>query len=248
MMESWSAQICNGDQDFYVFEVNEVSDVEVNVLFDHDLGDIDVSLFDEAMEPIDSSASSNDDETLQADALESGRYFIFVRGFGMVENSYEFDVTITPIEVMSECMNDDECRGDYICAMGSCVIPEGYCEDIAAPNQEVATAYAFMIPGTIDNIALCDDDFFALDLVEGQTINIQVSFSNQGGEDIDMKLYVPDGSLVAASIGVEEIEEISFTAEVSGIHILQVYPYYGLAAPFVTRYTLAVNEVEVEDE
>ena len=144
---------------------------------------------------------------------------------------------------MNECSIDEECRWDYACVSGNCVIPDGYCEDVASPNAEYSQAYPIEIPSNFDDLTFCNTDFYAISLVEGQEVTMQIRFPNDEGEDLDLVLYRPDGSSAQASSGVMESEVITYTADMAGIHTLEVNGYFGLteSLPFITTYTLDVQ-------
>ena len=246
-VNGWSATICTDDEDFYTLQITELSDIEINVLFTDAEGDLDVILFDEALDPVELSDSIDDNEQIVAEALTPGTYFIAINGFNGAENRYDLEVNVTASEGVDRgCMNDSQCRGDYVCVMGECATPAGYCEDVATPNGDYMSAYSVMIPSVNADLTLCDPDFFAIDLLEGQTVTIRVTFSNSNGEDIDMKLYRPNGMEVRVSSGLADVEEIIYTAEMAGIHTLEVFPFYGLnsSSTFIARYTLSVSEGE----
>ena len=111
------------------------------------------------------------------------------------------------------------------------------------------SAYQVQMPSVTDDLALCESDFYAIDLMEGQAVTIQVTFSNSSGEDLDMKLYRPNGTEARFSSGITDVEEIMYTAEIAGIHTLEIYPYLDITnpTPFITRYTLSVSEGAPED-
>lgn len=242
---SWSGTLCAGDQDWYQITVTETSTVEISLEFVHAEGNIDATLVDENGSSVALGVSLTDREYLLIEDLQAGVYSLLVRGASSdVENTYSLSVTRTPnTEVMNECMIDEECRGDYVCISGACRIPQGYCEDEASPNASYMDAYHVSVPSTINELTLCDADFFAISLQEGDSVTLTVTFSNLSGEDIDMKLYQPNGMVVRVGMGVTSTEQIEYIAETSGVHTLEVYPYIGFTnpQPFITRYTLKVE-------
>jgi hypothetical protein len=82
-----------------------------------------------------------------------------------------------------------------------------------------------------------------MNLNQGQEVTIQVRFSNFEGEDLDLVLYRPNGTIAQASSGVTASEVITFTADMSGIYTLEVKGYFGFgeSLPFITTYTLDVQ-------
>ena len=144
--------------------------------------------------------------------------------------------------VCGEC-NDPP--ADYCLSETDLVVyeQEGYCEDEASPNAVYAQAYRVTRPGRLEDVTFCDTDFYSVSLTDGEQVTFRVRFSNLEGEDLDMKLYRPDGIVANVSSNTNDIEEITYTAEMNGIHTLEVYGYFGFteSLPFITRYTLDIE-------
>ena len=146
---------------------------------------------------------------------------------------------------MNECVTDDECRWDYICASGNCSILEGYCDDIASPNGEYIQAYSLMIPSTLDDLTLCDDDYFSVNLEVGDEVTWRVNFSNDEGEDIDITLYEPNGSPVRFGTDFSDTEEVTYTAQISGVHTLKVFGYNDFSSSLPLLRVLSKRRVNL---
>ena len=242
--ESLSAQICGNNTDFYLINLEETSDLEILVNFTHSEGDLDISLVEANGESLALGVSSNDNERIFVESLPANSYYLIVYGFAGSENSYSISVNQSPSAgEMNECVIDDECRWDYACLSGNCSIPETYCDDEASPNSAYAQAYRVMIPSRFDNLTFCDTDYFSVNLTEGQEVTMRVRFSNDEGQDIDVRFYRPDGTVAQVSSGIDDVEEITFIADMAGIYTLEVYGYFGFSEslPFITRYTLDIE-------
>ena len=242
---SWTGRICGDNTDFYSIVLDEASDLEILLNFAHAEGDLDLNLTDESGASVSLGVSSDDDERIFVENLAAGQYYLIVYSFGgRSNNDYSITIDQSPAsEEMNECSIDEECRWDYACVSGNCVTPEGYCDDITSPNAEYSQAYAIEIPSNFDNLSFCSTDFYALSLVPDQEVTIQVRFSNDQGEDLDLVFYRPDGSIAQASSGTDESEVITYTADMAGIHTLEVKGYFGFteSLPFITTYTLDVQ-------
>ena len=160
------------------------------------------------------------------------------------------------------CNTTEDCVGGEECdnTTKRCR-PEGYCSrnqdcaeedgsqqcDVASnscvpcrPSEAMTTLEA---PATVDaggyrgNHNTCGgSDFFGINLNAGQVLRVEVSFVHENG-DIDMKLLDSAGMQLTSSAGTADIEEFEYTAEVSGLHILEVYGFRGV----FNEYRLQLN-------
>lgn len=74
--------------------VPEGAELNVQALFSHDDGDIDLTLYDENEFSVDSSTSITDNEELEAAPTETQTFYIEVYGWAGATNDYELDVSI----------------------------------------------------------------------------------------------------------------------------------------------------------
>ena len=94
----WSAQICSEDRDLYTFTLEETSNIELELYFERDSGEIDASLLTEDGRAMIFLDFMSDNERRSADALSPGRYYLMVQGHTYtVENQYRFNLTATPV-------------------------------------------------------------------------------------------------------------------------------------------------------
>ncbi len=81
------------NDDWFEIEVNTGSNssVSASIFFDHDLGDLDLELVDSFGNVLDSSRSTNDNETEEASGLANGTYYLRVSSFPsqILGNSYD---------------------------------------------------------------------------------------------------------------------------------------------------------------
>lgn len=73
--------ICAMDDDFIEIPMTGAGRIEVDLLFTHADGDIDMTLFDPAGATVRTSASATDDESIAVDVTASGTYVLRVYGF-----------------------------------------------------------------------------------------------------------------------------------------------------------------------
>ena len=83
-----SRQICDYDDDWYMFTVDAQQNVRVDAIFTHADGDLDMALFrDDSDVAIATSAGIADGESIE-EVLERGTYYVRVYGFNGARNKY----------------------------------------------------------------------------------------------------------------------------------------------------------------
>lgn len=95
-------------------------------------------------------------------------------------------------------------------------------EDALEPNDESGAAAA--IPASQDvDAALCsgDDDWYAIAADAGCSIDARISFDPSYG-DLDLHLFAPDGTLLAAGATAGEREVVQANAEGPGTYLVRV--------------------------
>ena len=92
-------QVCSGADalDFYTITANAGDTINIDLLFSHTPGDLDLFLADEDGNVVTSSSTATDDEDIKFVATSTGDWTILVAGDTPdVVNSYELTVTVTP--------------------------------------------------------------------------------------------------------------------------------------------------------
>ena len=92
-------QVCSGADalDFYTITANAGDTINIDLLFSHTPGDLDLFLADEDGNVVASSSTATDDEGIKFVATSTGDWTILVAGDTPdVVNSYELTVTVTP--------------------------------------------------------------------------------------------------------------------------------------------------------
>jgi hypothetical protein len=86
--------LCPADYDWYTFDVSAGKVVSVDINFVHDDGDLDLRLYHESSfnQPVASSLSKSDNESIEYITLQSGVYFIRVNGFAGSGNQYDLSL------------------------------------------------------------------------------------------------------------------------------------------------------------
>lgn len=89
------------EDDWFRFTVGEVSDIEAIILFSHEVGDLDMELYEEgSMDPLDGSYSFRDSETVLGAGVPPGTYLL--RIFSVFDarliNEYDLNLTVERVE------------------------------------------------------------------------------------------------------------------------------------------------------
>ncbi len=202
---------CAAADDYYEICLPADKKFEVTTNFDHTMGDIDLELYNQQQEKIDSSASTSaDTETVKEDYVNGAQCY-YARVFlltlqPMLETTYSMSVTTQN------------------------VAPNLQCNSAFEPNNDFSTAGSFIagtsVSGTIDRCPKNDEDFYSLDLTTGQTVTLRgiMDPSNQGGS-LRLQLYNPSKLAVLTKEtgpGTDTAEISNFTATTSGTYYVQV--------------------------
>jgi hypothetical protein len=191
---------CDGDEDWYTVPVDIAEMVSVDVFFTDSEGDVDLQLYDPTGTFLTGSQTVDDDESVgPVQAQQGGDYLVRVwlwSDSGSVPgNEYDLLVTVDP----PVCVDD------------------GW-ED----NDTTSTPASFS-PGSRTGLQVCasDDDYWAVALSAGQTMSVDLTFSDAEG-DVDLRIKDGGGATLASSLSVDDDESIpSFTASATGDYMVQ---------------------------
>ena len=122
--------------------------------------------------------------------------------------------------------------------------------DRVARNDSIDTPTRLsngLYPGlTIDDVAdPADRDHYAVSLTAGEAFTATIRFSHRL-EDIDLRLYHPDGAILAVSDSTSDEETLSHTPAEDGEYFLEVFPYFD--RPGSLFYDLEVSGIAVTPE
>ncbi len=192
--------ICSGDDDYFGFLLFEDDKLEVSISFRDADGDLDLELLDEAGNVVSRSAGVEDTETVSTcvGAGADGGYYARVFGYEGAENRYRIQAVVT--SDAPDCCTDDPNEDDDTREQARQLLPD-----------EVAMGR--VCPG--------DEDWFRFDVSAPARATLLLTFQHAQG-DLDLRLYAPDGSLVASSLSVTNDEYIDATLDTPGIYHVQV--------------------------
>ncbi|EDZ91562.1 peptidase domain protein [Limnospira maxima CS-328] len=209
-----------GDEDWFRFELPSTGGMydEVYISFYHSDGDLDLALYNEQGELVDSSTGTSDWESISLEGLSSGTYYAQVYGYGGATNNYEMGIY---------AYGDWDYYPDY--GWPYYGEPNDYWYE---PNDTMATAYDLGVVYSwydwlsIDPVG--DEDWFRFELPStgGMYDEIYISFYHSDG-DLDLALYNEQGELVDSSTGTSDWESISLEGLSSGTYYVQVYGHDG---------------------
>lgn len=161
---SWS------DEDFYALLLANPEEVTVSLLFSHSDGDVDLELVDENENPVASSYSLTDNESVTA-CLQPGLYFIIAYSYDpQTDVSYDMVVTMPP---------------------GGCCV-----DDAWEPSNGALEAIPVVPTDIVDQVNICegDVDWYQIDLQANDTLVVDVLFDQPTFDaDLDVYLYDRDG-------------------------------------------------------
>ena len=111
--------------------------------------------------------------------------------------------------------------------------PTPACEDDPYEDNDTPAQAKDLDEGTYPGLKICteDEDYFRVQLGEGQHLEVQISFDHGEG-DLDMALY-RDGQQVAISQGTEDTETV--TADEAGTYIVRIYGYQGASGTYTLK-------------
>ncbi|ELR98770.1 pre-peptidase C-terminal domain-containing protein [Gloeocapsa sp. PCC 73106] len=195
------------DNDFYAINVPEgAEELSVEALFNHSAGDIDLSLYDSQGNLVESSVSTENNESINIPSPTAGTYYIDV---------YPYEVTGNTYDLRWETVGGGSGGGD-----------DGY-----ELNNSLDQAYDFSnsagnLLSTIAGAGIAwDNDFYAINVPEGaEELSVEALFNHSAG-DIDLSLYDSQGNLVESSVSTENNELINIPSPTAGTYYIDVYPY-----------------------
>jgi|GEM_PF-996841 len=192
-------QSCPLDDDWFFFPLAAGQTADIDALFAHSDGDVDLFLYDAAGSLLASSSSTTDNESVTASAITDEDFFVEVvlatdQGPN-AGNAYDLSIaSSTPL-----------CIADFL-----------------EPNDAIGAA-ANVTPTTFAALTACpgDEDWFAFDALAGQQIQLGATFSNAEG-NLDVVLYEQNGNAVASATSNSDDESLQYDVPADGTFYAQV--------------------------
>lgn len=188
------AKVCDSNQDFYAIDLTEGDTIKWEVKFSNAQGNLDAYLLGPTNSVIASSTTNNDIETVTytVGTGEAGTYYLRVQGKDPARTDYW---VLTYVNGVGPA--DPACPDNY----------EN--NDTAAAAEPVTSgSYGLLVCGSP-----VDDDWFEADLLAGERINIDLTFSHaQGNVDIILYDNTSTSSSVAEGRSGTDNESVSYTS------------------------------------
>lgn len=188
---------CPDDEDWFAVELEVGQHLQVDLAFIHADGDIDFRVHAPGGDQLTSATSITDDESAGVTAQEAGLFAVVV-------------YTI------------DDLGSDYSMTVAVGAAPE--CPEDELEDNDSSASPATPGAGSWTGLTVCkdDEDWYRFTLAASQVLEVTVAFTSDDG-DIDLELLDVGGELVDDSGTIEDIEQISFTAEAAGEYDLRVF-------------------------
>lgn len=210
-------EISLADEDFYAVNLERGERVQVDLMFNHTRGDVDVLLYDPNRDLLRTATSTTDDENVSYQAGLSGTYYIRVIGWSEDTTYYSIRVRRTDAPVPD---NDDLEYNDGFSSAAE--IPSDFHRD----NLVLA-------PGEFD--------IYALDLESGMRLNVTVVFDHDVSK-IDLRVYNSSQDLIEVGFSASDNESVSLSLDSGGIYYVEVYSRDGNPATYDLRVTPVTRE------
>ncbi|NJL22934.1 MAG: T9SS type A sorting domain-containing protein [Leptolyngbyaceae cyanobacterium SM1_3_5] len=213
----------SNNEDWFQFTLaaNTSAQHDAKIEFNHQLGDLDLQLYNQDGILLNGSYGRGNTESLSLDGLIAGTYFLRAYGYGGATHpNYSLTIdapTAAPL-----------------------TIPE----DIAEQNDTREQAYTLRYQGgyydagnlnlTMDDSAneASRQDWFRFNLPANGIVGnrVAIEFDHALG-DLDMALFDSSGTLIDSSLSVSNEESISLDGQVAGDYFIQVYGYENASNP-----------------
>jgi hypothetical protein len=197
--------VCTQEDDYFAVQVHAGDTISVSLSFSNAEGDIDLGLLDGTGTLVAISDGTTNTESVSYTAATDDIYAVHVYLYQ--------DLGTTPGNGYS--MTVDVASG----AQAMCP------EDAFDPNSSPQTAPLISL-GSYPGLSVCPgaDDYFAVQLAAGQTLQADLAFINAEG-DIDLGLLDDTGTVVALSNGSTDGESITYSVPTDGYYFVWVYLY-----------------------
>lgn len=205
---SYSLLVCGDpvDDDWFTIDVNAGDLVEIDLLFSHATGNVDLLLFDDRSltTPVRTAQTNTDNESIvYRSARDQTLTWRVLTTSSTASIPYDMDVTLT--------------------AGGTCD------DDGFSPNQSSATAASIEAPtnnreGLYPALTKCEDteDWFEVDLLAGTDFEAYISFDH-GDADLNLTVYDPsDNPIGSGGTSTTDNESVEFEVPSDGTYKIQI--------------------------
>jgi subtilisin family serine protease/subtilisin-like proprotein convertase family protein/methionine-rich copper-binding protein CopC len=192
------------NDDYYRFTAAATGTLTVDLVFSHAAGDIDVELYDENLDYLDSSESTDDAEQIVMSVSQGEVYFLRVYGY------------------------EGETNANYGMQLGVSAAPPG---DRYEPNDSFsrATDLGSLVSRTVADLSIHfseNEDYYRFTPAIGGKLTADFLFRHAEG-DIDVALFDANEVRVASSDSADDNERIEFNVVAGRTYYFHVYGFDG---------------------
>ncbi|WP_168211015.1 CARDB domain-containing protein [Persicimonas caeni] len=202
---------CTAADDYYKLCVQNGKKFTLRADFFDSQGDIDIELFDQQRQIIDSSANSGvDSESVSVDYVNGDQCY-YARVYLLtlqqdLQTSYDMSINVSNVDPSLQC--------------------DGYFEPNDTTSSAASLLAALQHTNTLDRCPASDTDYYYVSLSSGQTVSLRglLEPSTQAGT-LRIQLYQPNGTPgpnMETAPGAPVAEIANYTAPTSGTYYLQV--------------------------
>ena len=190
---------CPGDEDYYAFEVNGDDLIELEVAAPFALGDVDLVLLDPSGAKVAQSIGHADVERVVHTAQASGTY---------------------TAQVVLDLTNGDDAQpgNSYELTLS----PLAPCTDVFEDNDSQDAAW-LLGGGSFTGLRACPDDadYYGVPVVAGETLAVDLAFTDAAG-DLRLILLSPSGATLVTAQTAGDGEHAEHVASETGVHLVRV--------------------------
>ncbi|MBW4492767.1 MAG: pre-peptidase C-terminal domain-containing protein [Oscillatoria princeps RMCB-10] len=231
--------IQSGDSDWFSFNLAGTGGYgdEVWIDFWHQLGDLDLRLYDASGNELYSSTSTGDSESISLEGLGAGTYSVEVYGHNGASNpDYTLDIwALTAASATGDSYEENDSLD-------------------TASNLSRLEGQNYFDALSIES---GDDDWFSFELLNpgGYGDEVRIDFGHYLG-DLELELYDASGNVLTGSYSTSDSESVSLEGLEAGEYYARIYgvsdasnPYYNLTitAPTGSSATAGDDRYEEND-
>ncbi|MEZ4475638.1 MAG: PPC domain-containing protein, partial [bacterium] len=225
--------ICPDQADFFAVALAAEQRIRVELAADPVDRDLDLVVLDASGEELAGSYGEYGEEALRFVAPAAGTYIIQVQ-------SYRGQTARYRLTVAQGCRLDAACGDEQVCdTLEETCAPysAGACGDDAhEPDDRHAQAGLLGAAAVEGLICPQDRDWFAVDIADGDTVEVEVGFT--AGRNVDLVALGPEGRLVDAALGDANPERVVFSHAPAGRYLVGLQMPAGEAVD--TEYVLSM--------